>query len=48
VLTSGGTLWFVVSVLFVLAVARKRRRTRRILERWEEEERFLDAGGPPN
>jgi hypothetical protein len=46
VLTSGGTLWFVVSVLFVLAVIRKRRRTRRILARWEEEERFVEGGGP--
>jgi len=48
VLTSGGTLWFVVSVLFVLAVARKRRRARQTLERWDDEERFLDTGGPPS
>ncbi len=36
--TSGGTLWLLVTLLFVLGYLRKRRRNRRRLEEWEEEE----------
>lgn len=36
--TSGGTLWLGVTLLFVLGYLRKRRRNRLLLEQWEEDE----------
>jgi hypothetical protein len=45
-LTSGGSLWLLISLLFVIAFLRKRRRSRAVLARWEEEERFLDPADP--
>lgn len=36
--TSGGTLWMLVTLLFVLGYVRKRNRNRRKIEQWEEEE----------
>ncbi len=36
--TSGGTLWLLVTLLFVLGYYRKWKRSRRLLEQWEEEE----------
>jgi hypothetical protein len=36
--TSGGTLWLLVTLLFVLGYLRKRRRNRLRMEEWEEEE----------
>lgn len=43
ILTSGTTLWLMVTLLLLLALWRRRRRSRRILHAWEEEEheRFL-------
>lgn len=37
-LTASGTLWAVMSMLVIVAFARKRRRTKRLLEQWELEE----------
>ncbi|MBI4775164.1 MAG: hypothetical protein HY788_13495 [Deltaproteobacteria bacterium] len=37
-LTSGGTLWFVMALLFLLAYRRKRRRARALLDEWDREE----------
>jgi len=36
--TSGATVWFVASLLFVAGYWRKRRKARATLRRWEEEE----------
>ena len=38
IVTSSFTLWTIISILFLLAYLAKRRRARRLLERWEEEE----------
>lgn len=40
ILTSSFAVWTLISVLFVLAAYAKRRRSRRVLERWEQEEPF--------
>jgi hypothetical protein len=38
--SSTWTVWIVITVLVLLAWALRRVRTRRILQRWEEEDRF--------
>lgn len=38
-LTSGATLWLLITLLFLAAAAVRRRRSRRMRERWEAEER---------
>ena len=46
ILTSGTTLWMGVMALFLVAAWRRRRRSREVLERWEDEERrYLDPDG---
>jgi hypothetical protein len=43
ILTGGGIVWVVVIGALVLAYAKKRRRAKKILERWGREEAFEDA-----
>jgi hypothetical protein len=40
IITGAGGFWFLVSLLFIFAYLRKRKRARRILEAWDEEERL--------
>jgi hypothetical protein len=45
------SLWFLASLLFIIGYWRKRKRTRAILRRWEDEERLLApplSTGPPD
>jgi len=42
-LTSSGTLWFVMVLLFLLAYRRKRKRTRALIDEWDKEE-MLEKG----
>ena len=42
-LTSGGTLWFAMALLFLFAYRRKRRRTKALLDEWDREE-MLERG----
>ena len=44
-LTSGTTLWLLITLLFLAVAAVRRRKSRQIRERWEAEEREDDPGG---
>jgi hypothetical protein len=46
-LTSGATLWFAVTALALLAMARRRQRDAAIRQRWDEEERLATAAAQP-
>ena len=45
-LTSGATLWLAVTLLAVLAIARRRQRDAAIRRRWDEEEALLASAVP--
>jgi hypothetical protein len=46
--TGSGVLWIAITLLAVVAGIRRRRRSRQMLESWEEEERTGDDYGPVN
>jgi hypothetical protein len=45
-LTSGTTLWLLITLLFFVAAGARRRRSRQIRERWDAEEREEDGPDP--
>ncbi|MDX2437256.1 MAG: hypothetical protein QNL88_09425 [Acidobacteriota bacterium] len=46
-LTSTGALWMAVTLLALVAIQRRRVRSRKMIEEWEEEEAFESVGRPP-
>ncbi len=46
-LTSTGALWMAVTLLALVAIQRRRIRSRQMIEEWEEEEAFESVGRPP-
>ncbi len=42
ILCSAGTLWFLMSLIFICSYIRKKRTVQMTIQRWQEEERFKD------